>query len=366
MKIGLLCKRLYTNKDLIDDRFGRLYHLPVQLTRLGHEVSVVALDYRRGRPREEFDRDNVHFISLPAIGAVNTPRAMIQSLDAMRVVNPDIIVASGDTYLGAMASVISRTMKVPWVFDIYDDYRTFSSARIPGMQRLLKATVRSAEALMVASAPLRKIFSPFNGNCHIVENGTDLDLFHPMDRLECRRALGIGADLTVIGYFGSIESRRGMRTLIAAVELCKEQYPKTHLLVSGKKDSNLDLSENSVDYRGQRPQSEVPLLINACDVVTIPYEKDPYIETTNACKISEYLACEVPIVATKVSDMESLFAATPQILADPGDPSSLSRAILRQLHEPVTPHFANTLTWEALARRTENALIRACREAGKC
>jgi hypothetical protein len=44
MKIHLLCKRYYTRKDLIRDRFGRLYHLPVQLSRLGLQVSVTAID----------------------------------------------------------------------------------------------------------------------------------------------------------------------------------------------------------------------------------------------------------------------------------------------------------------------------------
>lgn len=365
MKIGFLCKRLYTNKDLIDDRFGRLYHLPAELARLGHEVVVVALDYRRDRRRQEFDKDNIHFVSFPAIGPANTPRAMAQSFTEMRTARSDIIVASGDSYLGAMAAAISRTLKVPWVFDIYDDYRTFSSARIPGMQHLLKTAVRSADALLVVSAPLKRIFSPLNANCHILENGTDLNLFQPTDRMACRNALGIALDSTVIGYFGSIEKRRGISTLIAAVQLCKETYPNIHLLISGKNESNLDLQKHGVDYRGQQPQSQVPMLINACDVVTVPYESDPYIEATNACKIAEYLACEVPIVVTKVSDMEVIFAATPEVLAEPGDPVSLSHAILRQLHKPVKPVFSHTLTWQALARRIESTLFTVCLEARK-
>jgi glycosyltransferase involved in cell wall biosynthesis len=137
------------------------------------------------------------------------------------------------------------------------------------------------------------------------------------------------------------------------------------LLVSGKNDSNLDLSQEGVDYRGQQPQSRVPMLINACDVVTIPYEQDPYIEATNACKISEYLACEVPIVVTKVSDMEMRFAATPEILAEPGDAASLGQAIQRQLRKPAKPHFPNTLTWQALTRRVETTLLTVCQGAGR-
>ncbi len=98
-----------------------------------------------------------------------------------------------------MAATISKDLNTPWVFDIYDDYRTFSSARIPGMRHLLRAAARSADALIVASAPAMKIFRHLNVNCQIVENGTDLDLFRPIDgHLECRRALSLAADLTVI------------------------------------------------------------------------------------------------------------------------------------------------------------------------
>ena len=46
MRIYLICKRYYTNKDLIKERFGRLYHLPKEWAANGAEVWVNAIDYR--------------------------------------------------------------------------------------------------------------------------------------------------------------------------------------------------------------------------------------------------------------------------------------------------------------------------------
>ena len=43
MRIAFLCKRRYMGKDVIDDRYGRLYEFPFQLARLGHEVHGVAV-----------------------------------------------------------------------------------------------------------------------------------------------------------------------------------------------------------------------------------------------------------------------------------------------------------------------------------
>lgn len=50
MRILVLSKRQYTNRDLIDDRFGRLRELPIALAAAGHEVRGVCLSYR---PRSE-------------------------------------------------------------------------------------------------------------------------------------------------------------------------------------------------------------------------------------------------------------------------------------------------------------------------
>ena len=46
MKILVLTKRQYMGKDLLDDRFGRFWELPLELTRLGHEVQGISFSYR--------------------------------------------------------------------------------------------------------------------------------------------------------------------------------------------------------------------------------------------------------------------------------------------------------------------------------
>jgi hypothetical protein len=38
MRIAFLCKRQYMGKDVILDRYARLYEIPYQLARLGHTV----------------------------------------------------------------------------------------------------------------------------------------------------------------------------------------------------------------------------------------------------------------------------------------------------------------------------------------
>lgn len=357
MNITFLCKRLYTNRDLISDRFGRLFHFAVQLARRDHQVTVVALDYDKKRTFERHTIDAVHFLSVPVIGILKTPLGFIRTFNETHAAKPDILIASADTYLGVVAASFSRLLSTPWCFDIYDDYRYFASAKIPGMRRIFNLVTKDADSIIVASEPLKQFAEPQNPATYVIENGTDTDLFRPLNKLACRRRLGLPDDQRIIGYFGSIEKRRGIETLIKAVAMYRRKYPNVRLLIAGKSDASIDLPALNVDYRGNVPHQTVPELINACDVVTIPYEHDPYIDATNPCKISEYLACEVPIVVTSVSDMASLFSNTPSVLAEPGVAESLSRAIERQLTSPTLIALDSNLTWSALTERLD-AIIR--------
>jgi hypothetical protein len=46
MRILVLSKRQYMNKDLIDDRYGRFRELPLALAGLGHKVTGICLSYQ--------------------------------------------------------------------------------------------------------------------------------------------------------------------------------------------------------------------------------------------------------------------------------------------------------------------------------
>ena len=104
----------------------------------------------------------------------------------------------------------------------------------------------------------------------------------------------------------------------------------------------------------------MPRLIGACDVVVIPYHEDKLWSVCNACKIAEYLACGVPIVATRVSNHADILARAPQGLCRPGDPDDLARAIRLQLHAPQRVDFTEQLSWRNLAERLDQGLRALC------
>jgi glycosyltransferase involved in cell wall biosynthesis len=354
MRFGLLCKRYYTNKDLLSERFGRLYHLPAELSRLGHKGLVLAADYRSDVTDVLETRGTV-FYSLPS-SVLNLFSFVAKTYRRFRSFCPDVLIASGDSHLGALGLLYARMLGIPFVFDIYDDYTTFESHKIPGMRKLFYYSVQKADLVVTASVPLCRRLREFNKAILTIENGTDLALFKPMDRESARGTLSVDKNKTVIGFFGSITRNRGVQTLIQAISILRSVYPNVLLLIAGRNSFKLELNKPYIDYRGMVPHEEVPRLINSCDVAVIPYLSDRQTEMTNACKIAEYQACGVPVVATRVSNNAEIFADAPQSICEPGDPEDMALAIRSQLESPQIARFPEGMTWQNLGERLSDVL----------
>lgn len=357
MRVAWLVKRFYTNRDLIEDRFGRLYHLPVELHKLGHEQLVVAADYR-GSESEEYSLDGVSFVSLP-LRTRSLPRFVRASYARIAAFEPELLIASADIPFGVFGLLFSKRLGIPFAFDVYDDYTAFASAKLPGIKALFRRVLGRADLCIYASPPLERRLRALNSSTLIIENGIDPTLFKPMSKHDCRATLGIPESDTVIGFFGSIEPNRGGETLIEAARIVASARPNVRLLLAGTNGLGREIKEPWTDYRGPRPQSDIPVMINASDVVTVPYHATPLENMANACKIAEYLACGVPVVATRVSNFPDVFAKSPQAICEPGDPFGLSDAILRQLDTPFAPPaMPGEYVWGTLAGRLQVALTR--------
>ncbi|MFZ5560662.1 MAG: glycosyltransferase family 4 protein [Pseudomonadota bacterium] len=347
MRFLFFCKRYYTSKDLLDDRFGRLYHLPVELARRGHAVDVVALDYRRagGETRR---LEAVEFTAMPA-APLALPLLPLRLVARLRGRSYDVVIASGDSHIGYLGLMIARALKARFAFDVYDYYPVFPGNRLPGMKAMFAAATRAADVLLCASQPLMERLAPLSARRLLVENGVDRKLFRPLPGPRARVA-GAGP---VIGYFGSITPSRGP-LLIAACCRLREQWPGLRLLLAGVQ-IDVALDEPWIDYRGALPQQELPDLIAACDVLAVPYASTPFNDMSGACKLAEYLACGKPIVATRIAGHEAVLGAGARGLCKQ-DANDLALAIGRQLQGPEILPFPAHLDWAAIAAQLEAAL----------
>lgn len=351
MNIHFLCKRFYTNKDLINDQFGRLYHLPIYLAQRGNKVVVDAIDYRN-QVSTRVNSSNVSFVTLPAT-LTNLPKLIPSVYKNLRCANPDVLIASGDSHIGYIGLQIARRLGIRFVFDVYDYYPVFFGNRIPGMKLMFSTAVRKADLVLCASTSLESRLSNINPNTLLIENGVDRTLFTSGDMKQARIRVGLDEEFVLIGYFGSITMDRGP-LLIEACRKLRESIPSLRLVLAGKTTKVL-IDEPWIRYLGECSQASVPDLIRACNIVTIPYANDTFNSMAGACKIAEYLACRKPVVATNISGHQMIFKDAPESLCEP-DVDDMVRALQRQLTKPVIAPFPKSMEWESIGRVLINAL----------
>lgn len=354
MRILLLCKRRYTNKDLLDDRFGRLYHLPLQLARHGHEVEVLALDYRRAA-REAMQAEDVRFRTEPAT-PLHLPLLYARLRNRVREYRPDILIASGDSHIGYLGLRLARGAGARFAFDIYDYYPAFKGNRLPGMRWMFDKAVTGADLVVAAGNRLAQKLQALNLRITVIGNGVDTTLFHPIDKDSARRELGLAPQQALIGYFGSLDPARGP-LLIEAAALLRAHGLDLRLLLAGQVHG-ITLDRPWIDYRGALPQTAIPPLINACDVVVIPYQSTSFNDHSSACKIAEYLACGVPVVATDVADHAEYFSNTENSMCAP-TPEAMADTIDHQIKTPSHTALPTEMSWEELGKKLAIALLAA-------
>ncbi|QSA99638.1 glycosyltransferase [Methylomonas sp. EFPC1] len=354
MNIYFLCKRYYTNKDLIHDRFGRLYHLPKQLVTHGSDVLVDAIDYRNNA-EISVNEAGVSFHTIPAT-ASKIPRFLLDAYRNACIAKPDVLIASGDIYIGYLGLWIARRLGVPFVYDVYDYYPSFRINRFKGLTLLFDHTVKNADLVLCASQPLlQKVLNGLSQNALLIENGVDTSLFDKGDDLLARQAMKLMANIPLVGYFGSITPSRGP-LLIEACRKIRLALPNLRLVMAGRV-TDVCLDESWIDYFGELGQSDIPKLIQACDVVCVPYADDTFNSMSGACKIAEYLACGKPVVATRVSNHEQIFKYAPSSICDP-DPNDMAKAILSQLQNPEIALFPEELAWQSIGQKLYEALTK--------
>ena len=209
-----------------------------------------------------------------------------------------------------------------------------------GTSRL--AVRRSSHIICVSRNLLEALPSHVSANkCSIIPFGVDPTIFRPLDKRECQRQLGWPTDCKHI-LFPALASRSFKR-----FELAKRTWK---LLRESGHDAELH------ELPGV-PHSEVPIWLNAADVVLITshHEGAPKV-------LKEALACARPVVSVAVGDISELLAPLDGCRIAEANPISLASGItqiwdLEQVHE--AREQMERYSWDRIAADTAR-VYRSC------
>ncbi len=352
MRIRFIGKRYYTNRDAYSERFGRIYQLPYWWAKAGHEVDLWLIDYH-GREAGAKQDGPLHVETTPVLRW----RFIVRLISALRFwqrsKRPDVVVASGDCYIGLLGYVVARLRGARFVFDMYDRYDLFASYR-----RLLgfdpqTFLLRHADIVCFASAAVLEKYRDMARATYLVPNGVDTTRFTPSSKSDSRRQFELPEDKILVGYFGSMEPDRGVSDLIAAVGRLVDDGIDVVLIIGGRANPEIRMDQPWVRHLGNLDFEQMPAALSCCDVLALPYRQSEFMDSGASCKIAEYIAVGRPVFATRTSNLVNNFPEQAleldDLLAIPGDVADISRCLHAQITERRVASMPENMEWQSIA-----------------
>lgn len=354
MNILFIGKRFYTNRDALSEKYGRIYQLPLHWSESDHDVQLWLVDYH-GKETVKAKDGKLEIISTP-VKKLSFYKYW-SSIELKKNKKFDIIVASGDCYIGMMGYIIAKRLKAKFLFDVYDKYDEFSGYIKPLGFDLFGFLLKKADIRLFSSQALMASLGQAKIDC-LASNGVDANRFKNIEKQKARKKANLETTTNIIGYFGSMEPDRGVEDLINAVQLLRRQMIPIELVLGGKAPKELSLDIPGVRYLGNVPFDDVPYALASCDILAIPYRRSPFMDAGASNKIAEALACMRPIVATQSPNLSSNFnkqaEALRPYLATPSNPESLAEVIKKQLKDVFIVTKPENIYWNQIAK---NVLI---------
>lgn len=200
----------------------------------------------------------------------------------------------------------------------------------------------------------------------VIYDGIDLDAFRPADRSAARGRLELAAGSPVVLFVGRLVEGKGLETLIEAMALVRGVNAGARLVLVGdgplapvlhQRIDRLMLGE-AVLLVGERPYDEIPVWMQAADVLAPPSESEGLPNV-----VREALACGLPIVATPVGEIPRIVSDAVGRLVSVGDVPGLAAAILSVLRTPFDPERLRAVVRDATWERNAQSTLAFLREA---
>lgn len=364
MRIAFLCKRRYMGKDVILDRYARLYEIPRQLARRGHDVLGLCLAYHDdadGEWEHESAPGRLRWRSrclgrLRLIRLTTYPGHLVRQLRAFR---PDLVMAASDIPHVVLGRWLSRCLGVPFVADLYDNFESFGLARVPGAVRAFRRAVGDADIVTCTGPALAAHVQETcgcRGHVEALPSTIDRQLFQTRDKAACRTTLGLPTDVQLVGTAGGLRLDRGIGTVIEAWRRLRQRRADVHLVLAGPADGRVQIpDEPGFHYLGQLTHEQVAQLFSALDVGIVYLRDTPFGRFCFPQKAYEMAASGLPFVGADVGEVARLLAETPSQVYAVDDPASLARSLADALAAPPLP-LAVPQDWAQAVSRLDSLM----------
>ncbi|MDZ4104136.1 MAG: glycosyltransferase family 4 protein [Hydrogenophaga sp.] len=278
---------------------------------------------------------------------------------------------------GYAAVLLGRWLKVPVTITMRgtEDRHSRSASLAP----LLRRALVGCQQIFSVSDALKQVAVGLGvpgDKVEVVGNGVDAQKFHPMDRAECRQALGIPVDARVLISVGGLVERKGFHRVIEVLPSLIQSHPTlVYLIVGGPSaegDNRAELEAQvaglgltqHVRFLGTRKPEELSAVLSAADVFVLPTRNEGW-----ANVFLEAMACGLPVITTDVGGNREVVCKPELGAVLPfGDSKALAfelnSALLKQWDSAEIRNYAENNAWDERVVRLL-AAFRSLSEDGK-
>jgi glycosyltransferase involved in cell wall biosynthesis len=262
------------------------------------------------------------FIKIP--GVSRTSAAISHYYEIKKIVldkKIDVIFLYSVPTNGYQVIRLAKKLKVPVYFRLLDvlnqlvPYRIFSTPTY----FLEKYVYKKVDYLTAITPRLTKYAIKLGANpktTTYLPSGSDSDLFYPEQKnTQLMKSLGIKKTDKVITFAGTLYNFSGLDKILKYFAKNISSYPNLKFLIIGhgeqgsylKKIIRENRLENWVIMTGFVDYQDLGRYLNLSDICINPFEINKITDIIFPGKIYQYLACEKPVIATKLSGVLDIF-----------------------------------------------------------
>jgi glycosyltransferase involved in cell wall biosynthesis len=360
MRLLFLCKRRPQDRDLLTRPYGRFFYLPYHLARQGHDVSLLLLGYSDDPPLHCKAHGMEWYLeSLGPLIKNCGPLAYLRRAQMLiQRDKPDWIIGFSDTWYGILAAHLGIKYGINSLIDAYDNYESYLPWAKP-LHWVWRSALKKTTAITVAGPQLGGVMGQECGRSPAVVIPMAADpLFQPIIDGNLQKKFGLPEGVPLVGYCGSLFRSRGVDVLFQAMMCLLNEVPNAKLVISGRHEKGLEIPialRNSVIQLGYLPDEQMPLLLNALDVLVVVNLDSEFGNYSYPVKLYEAMSCHRPVVVTRTASISWILRDHPECIANKGDSEHLARLISDALTNDVTIYI-NNFDWSYSAFMFEEIL----------
>lgn len=326
---------------------GLSYYVSLLYMQLKKHHDVVLLSYSfqypqilYKKPQRDYEDDTLKIDEAEYVLNSANPFSCLKTAKRINREQPDLVIFQWlHPYFAPCYTIIARHLKHTGI--LFMCHNVFPHERFPLDRKLTRMTLKHGDYFTVHANSdaddLRSILPDANLQV-TVHPAYNFFKQKDLSKEEARSILNISADTNVLLFFGLVREYKGLKHLLRALKILKDQDPQNQrrlkLLIAGDFGGSRAEYDSLIESLGiadlleitdaHIPIGEVEKFFAASDLVVLPYES-----ATQSGVIQVAYSFDKPVLATRVGGLpDVVFDGETGYLVDPLQPNLIAEAIV--------------------------------------